>query len=65
MRSVKIGRQKGKFIIKVLADGYQREYSCDNVEAAKARACRLCLILDVEYPSSCKNNNCAPKKVKV
>jgi len=48
MRSVKILRKKGKFILIVVADGYSREYIEDDVEVAKARASKLKLILGIK-----------------
>lgn len=48
MRSVKILRKKGKFVIVVVADGYTREYIEDDLEVAKVRASKLKLMLSIK-----------------
>ena len=48
MRSVKILRRKGKFIIIVLADGGSREYIEDDLEVAKSRASKIKQILSIK-----------------
>lgn len=48
MRSIKIVRKKGKFVIVVVADGYSREYVEDNLDIAKGRASKLKLILGIK-----------------
>lgn len=40
--------QKGKYIVKVVVDGYYREYDYNSLDDAKARAKRLCYILNID-----------------
>ncbi len=48
MRSVMLKRKSNKFVIIVKADGHSREYVEANMEAAKARANRIKLILGIK-----------------
>ena len=48
MRSVKILRAKGKFIIVVVADGYNREYEVNDLEVAEIRAKNIKTILQIK-----------------
>lgn len=48
MRSVKIVRKKGKFIIAIEADGHKREYEENNLEVAKARTIKIKMILGIK-----------------
>ena len=48
MRSVKILRRKGKYVITIDADGYKREYVEDSLEVAKYRANNLKLLLNIK-----------------